>query len=75
VPTNRQFDDLSADPPDGAESLVWRLAYGLARDHRDGVDGRCVICHAPWPCPSRYLAEAGFAKALDEEPDENAGAY
>jgi hypothetical protein len=77
VPTNRWFGDPSAEPPDDADPLVWRLAYGLARDHRDGEGGRCATCHAPWPCPSRELAQAGFAKAmdLDAHPDENSAPY
>jgi hypothetical protein len=53
-----------AEPPEGADPLLWRLAFGLYSDHRPHNDGFCVTCGEFWPCAPRRLADQGFAAAL-----------
>jgi hypothetical protein len=61
-----QWDPESppAEPPAGADVLVWRLAYRLFRDHRPHGDGFCVTCREFWPCGPRELADRGFEAAF-----------
>jgi len=57
------------DPPPGvAQPTLWRLAVRLYRDHGGVVrDARgllaCSLCHQPWPCRGRRLAQLGLAEA------------
>jgi hypothetical protein len=62
-------DNPPAEPPDGTDLLLWRLAWGLFNDHRPHSDGFCVTCREFWPCPPRGLAEQGFSAALRRRPD------
>jgi hypothetical protein len=52
------------EPPAGADVLIWRLAYGLFRDHRPHTDCFCVTCREFWPCGPRALADRGFTAAF-----------
>ena len=58
-----------AEPPPGADPLIWRLAYGLHSDHRPHTDGFCVTCREFWPCAPRRLADQGLAAAFRPPPD------
>ncbi len=53
-----------AEPPTGADPLIWHLAHGLCRDHRPHTDGFCVACQDFWPCGPRRLAERGLRLAF-----------
>ena len=55
----------SAEPPDGVDVLVWRLAYQLYSEHRAHTDNFCVACRHFWPCSVRRLAESALTNALD----------
>ena len=59
-----------AEPPPGADPLIWRLAYGLHSDHRPHTDGFCVTCRQFWPCAPRRLADQGFAAAFRPPPPD-----
>jgi hypothetical protein len=69
------------EPPDGADRLMWILAFGLHREHQPDADGLCLAgsCRGanpePWPCPASKLAQGGFVfatwqlrKPFDQEP-------
>jgi hypothetical protein len=58
-------DDPPAEPPAGADLLVWRLAHRLRRDHHAHADGFCVSCQEFWPCATRGLAEQGLSAAFE----------
>lgn len=52
-------------PPDDADPLVWRLAYGLRTDHcRTDADGRCRGCAEPAPCRLLTVALQGLVLAV-----------
>lgn len=62
-------DDPPAEPPRGAEPVLWVVAYALHAEHRPGVDGFCVAgtCRARllvWPCHASELARAGLLQAV-----------
>ena len=58
-----------AEPPPGADTLIWRLAHGLRTDHsRVGVDGFCVTCRTFSPCRPLRLAERGLVLAVKRHP-------
>ena len=63
-PSDGPSDGPTAEPPAGADPLLWRLAYGLHRDHRAQPDGSCVTCRQAWPCAPRGLADRGLSAAL-----------
>ncbi|GGQ58081.1 hypothetical protein GCM10010166_30010 [Couchioplanes caeruleus subsp. azureus] len=44
--------------------MIWRLAYGLYRDHWPRDDGFCTTCRAFWPCDPHALACHGLTAAL-----------
>jgi hypothetical protein len=78
VSTEPEFDNPPEAAPEGADPLIWRLAYGLFRDHQPGGGGECASCHRQAPCEWRLLAQAGFQKALrwpDGGPARNIGRY
>src|SRR5947207_15212688 len=61
--------DPPADPPAGADPLMWRLAYALHREHQPEWEGPCraTSCRnvgARWPCPPSKLAEVGLVTAV-----------
>jgi hypothetical protein len=62
-----------AEPPAGADPLIWRLAYGLYRDHYPHTDGFCVTCREFWPCAPRRLADQGFSAAFPPPGDRRPG--
>ncbi|GAA0801021.1 hypothetical protein [Spirilliplanes yamanashiensis] len=55
----------TAEPPDGVDVLVWRLAYQLYTDHRAHTDNFCVTCRQFWPCSVRRFAESALTNALN----------
>jgi hypothetical protein len=57
-----------AEPPEGADLLIWRLAHGLWTDHRPHTDGFCVTCRRFWPCDPSRLADQGFLAAFPAPP-------
>jgi hypothetical protein len=63
----------SAEPPAGADPLIWRLAFGLHRDHRPHNDGFCQTCRAYWPCAPHNLARLGFVAAVRSPGASRAG--
>lgn len=63
-PVDWDPDHPPAEPPAGADPLLWRLAYGLHRDHRPQTDGFCMTCREFWPCRPRHLAGQGFLAAV-----------
>jgi hypothetical protein len=61
------LDNPPAHPPEGADPLMWRLAYQVHTDHECSPFGWCRAAEcrqAPWPCRPARLAELGFATAL-----------
>lgn len=52
------------EPPDDADPLVWRLAYGLRGDHCRADDGRCAACQEPAPCRLLTVALRGLVLAV-----------
>ena len=65
-------NDPPADPPEGADPLVWRLAHHLYDEHRAHADNFCVTCREFWPCRSRQFAEEALSQAFasaDDGPD------
>jgi hypothetical protein len=72
-------DPLRDSPRDVRQSLLWRLATQLNRDHAVVPTGserqqppRCRCCGHLWPCLGRQLAELGLA-AAQQLSDEGAG--
>jgi hypothetical protein len=69
------------DAPEGADRMLWLLAWSLHSEHQPGPDGLCLAgsCGGanpePFPCPASKLAQAGFLVAtwhlrtpVDTEP-------
>ncbi|MGC9667156.1 hypothetical protein ACNTMW_11445 [Planosporangium sp. 12N6] len=53
------------EPPDGADRLVWLLAWAVHVEHQPGANGFCVAptCARQsvlWPCHQSKLATGGF---------------
>jgi len=54
------------------QSLLWRLAVRLYREHRAEIQcptlrpPQCRVCGREWPCEGRRLAERGLVVALSE---------
>lgn len=65
------IEDPPAEPPDGANIVLWRLAHRLYRKHLPDTRGRCMGCHRMWPCMDHRLAVRGLvAVCLPAEPNE-----
>ena len=59
-----RFDEVPERPPDGADPLIWRLAYGLRGDHLpEDPEGRCAVCREPAPCRLLGVALQGLVLA------------
>ncbi|NJC63912.1 hypothetical protein HC028_05230 [Planosporangium flavigriseum] len=65
-----EFDQQNppAQPPRGADPLLWRLSYQVWTDHQPAVDqfcqaGACRDAFRPWPCPPRRFAMVGLLAA------------
>lgn len=60
------LDDPPADPPEGADPLVWRMAHALREAHQPDSTACCVTCpySEPWPCRPSKLAASGYRLAL-----------
>jgi hypothetical protein len=58
-------EDPPAEPPCGADPLIWRLSLSLRQDHL-GYDseGSCLACRGRWPCRMRIAAEQGLVLAV-----------
>lgn len=69
------------DPPDGADRLLWILAWSIHSEHGAGPDGLCQaascrgIYPQVWPCGASRLAQGGFVfaswhlrKPIEQEP-------
>ncbi len=53
-----------ADPPPGANPLIWRLAYALREAHQPRGDGFCGACRTFVPCDDARLAAEGLQSAI-----------
>lgn len=65
-----QFDLMHApaDPPPGANPLIWRLAHGLRIDHaRIDSEGLCTACGEAAPCEFATVALRGFLLAVGRQ--------
>lgn len=54
--------DPPADPPRGADDLLWRLGYALLQAHEVRADGFCS-CREFVPCDGILLAVRGLREA------------
>lgn len=58
-------DHPPEEPPESADPLIWRLAYGLRGEHaRRDADGRCAACREPAPCRLLAVALQGLVLAV-----------
>jgi hypothetical protein len=54
-----------AEPPAGADPLVWKLALELRAEHSTtDVDGFCATCGEFAPCELMKVAEQGLVLAV-----------
>ncbi len=57
------------EPPEGADRLLWLLAWSIHREHQPDPNGLCVAggCRGanpnPWPCQASKLAQGAFVFA------------
>ncbi len=61
--------DPPAEPPRGADPVLWAVSYALHVEHQPGVDGFCLAgtCRSKsfmWPCHPSELARAGFCQSV-----------
>jgi hypothetical protein len=55
-----------AEPPEGADPLVWSMATAIRASHQPDATQCCVACPGsePWPCPPSNLVARGYRLAL-----------